>query len=114
MNGNDAVSSLIITIFVATWLIIEAVSPVEISKADVIECVKEVKSQDGKSRCVAQGVTASWTVSINKSAGTCAMLFRTAGDDDSFLIFSGSSLAFVSHENWRCVAGDKGVGRLAS
>lgn len=95
MDG-EAISTLVIAAFVATFLVVRELDPIDSFTADRIDCVQRYQNRS----CARKLISGFWKVSLNKAAGTCAMLIRDR-ESNSSTMYSGS-LAYIDSKNWRC------------
>ena len=97
MNA-DASGSLIFAAIIVGIVLVNRLDPVDSFKADEMGCAETYKNSD---RCAQKGVFAFWKISVNKAAGTCAMLLRDRKTDSS-TFYPGTSLVYIDSKNWLC------------
>ena len=97
MNA-DASGPLILAAIFAAIFIARELDPIDSFKADEMGCVELYKNSN---RCAEKGVLAFWKVSVNKAAGTCAMLLRDRKTGSS-TFYPGTSLVYIDSKNWLC------------
>src|SRR5262245_40826003 len=114
MDRQDNTGTLALVAVIATWIISSAItSNIVMTEADEMTCPKQRTNADGSCRSRERKILAYWRISVNKSAGTCAMLFSVPGGD-SGILHGGTSLIYVDPDNWRCESLSTGPGRIAS
>lgn len=79
--------------------------PITTHNADLLSCVAwdaSGKAAAGTSSCRKMNIDGSYHIAINKTAGTCTVLYRSRESGLQTNLEIGQSVAYIDDDNWEC------------